>query len=105
MAQDTCVSKEAKSKSFSKSQARHKAWRADGMPARKELGERIGGGWFVFKRNPKSGRISPSKFPFEYADKKLAKDQADVLSALQPGAEFIILQVVATVAAEGRVAA
>jgi len=101
MAQDTCVSKEAKSKSFNK----YNSWLAAGVPARSELGERIGGGWFVFKRNPKSGRISPSKFPFEYADKKLAKDQADVLSALQPGAEFIILQVVATVAAEGRVAA
>lgn len=89
MAQDTCAPKDAKSKSFNK----YKAWLTDGAPARKELGERIGGGWFVFKRNPKTGRIRPSQYPFEYAEKKLALEQADKLSSAHRDCEFIVLHV------------
>lgn len=101
MAQDKCAPKEAKTKKLNK----HKAWLSDGAPVRKELGERIGGGWFVFKRDPKTGRIRPSQFPFEYPDKKKAQAQADHLSDVNPGAEFIILQSVATVFTEKQVAA
>ena len=89
MAQETCVSKEAKSKSFNK----YKQWRKDGLPARTDKGEVIGGGWFVFKRSPKTGRISPSQFPFEYDCKTQAVGQAKILAKQYPGAEFAILQV------------
>lgn len=92
MAQDTCAPKEAKSKSFNK----YKTWLADGVPARKELGERIGGGWFVFKRNPKTGRIRPSQYPFEYSCKSQAMGQAKILAKQFPDVEFIALQSVAS---------
>lgn len=89
MAQETCAPKEAKSKNKKKSK-----WQQDGCPARSELGERIGGGWFIFKRDPKTGRIRPSFTPFEYPSKKLATEQAHHLSKSSDGAEFAVLQVV-----------
>lgn len=96
MAQDKCAPKEAKKKKFN----RHQAWLDDGVPVRDEKGEVIGGGWFVFKRNPKTGRISPARFPFEYPDQDAAQKQAAILSTHNGGDEFIVVQSVASVAVE-----
>lgn len=53
--------------------------------------ETIGGGFFVFRRHRKSGRIHPSQWPFEHASAEAAAVQAKKLADANPGNEFIVV--------------
>jgi len=66
-------------------------WFKDGRPE-----EKIGGGYFVFRRHRGSQRIAPAKLPFEYSTIEAASAQADKLAYMFPGQKFDILQVVET---------
>lgn len=54
-------------------------------------GEKIGGGFFIFRRHRKSGRIHPSPWPFEHADAESAVAQAKKLAIGNVGHEFIVV--------------
>ena len=56
-------------------------------------GERIGGGYFVFRRGDGTGRIRPSPWPFEHPTICAAKREADKLAKMQPGFQFDVVQV------------
>ncbi|MDB6178965.1 hypothetical protein PAF17_15850 [Paracoccus sp. Z330] len=54
--------------------------------------EKIGGGFFVFSRHPDSGRIRPSRFPFEHPDYASAKAALDRIKENQADREYGIFQ-------------
>lgn len=51
-------------------------------------GEQIGGGFVVFGRDLKTGRIFPSPCPYEHPSKDAAMEEAKRLSMLCPGKLF-----------------
>jgi hypothetical protein len=56
--------------------------------SRTGLGEKIGGGFFVFRRNKESGRIQPGNLPFEHPTAAAALEEAKRLAAKHPGETF-----------------
>lgn len=64
-------------------------WLKNPKKARKS--ETIGGGWWVFRRDDSTGRISPSIWPFEYGNEDDAADQAARLARENPGQVFIVV--------------
>jgi len=70
----------------------HGGWLKNPKKARPN--ETIGGGFFVFRRGDGTGRIRPSMWPFEYASREAAEDQARVLARGQPGYVFDVVAVV-----------
>lgn len=52
------------------------------------LGEVIGGGFFVFRRSKKTGRVTPGKLPFEHPTAAAALEEAKRLAAKHPGDVF-----------------
>lgn len=59
--------------------------------ARKERdGEKIGGGFFVFRRTKGTGRIRVPEWPFEHPDRQSASDECDRLAKQYPGEKFVI---------------
>ena len=61
-------------------------------------GEVIGGGWFVFRRGKKTGRISGSStLPFEHPTFADAAKEAGRLSRQHPGESFVVLHQVSQV--------
>ena len=65
--------------------------------AKNRKNELVGGGWFVFRRGRKGGRIKPSPYPFEHPTRIAALQEALRLSAISPGVQFAVLQVTDTV--------
>lgn len=70
-----------------------KAWH----DARVRRGERVGGGFFVFRRGRTTGRIKidPTKPPYEHASLGDATAEAVRLAKCHPGIEFVVFQQVA----------
>lgn len=64
------------------------------MKQRNKLGEKIGGGYIVLRRNAHTGRFNPNphKPAFEFPSEEAARGQADKLAKKYPGATFSILQ-------------
>ncbi|MBW4710700.1 hypothetical protein KX928_23165 [Roseobacter sp. YSTF-M11] len=60
-------------------------------PRKEREREKIGGGFFIFRRGGRTGRIRPSKWPFEYRNLKDATDRADILARRFPGETFIVV--------------
>lgn len=61
-------------------------------PAKARPNEVIGGGFFVFSRQPDTHRIHPAKYPFEHPDRGAAETEAGKLAEQFPNREFIIVQ-------------
>ena len=60
--------------------------------SRKRKGEVIGGGYFVYRRGKRTGRISiASKLPFEHPSFEAALQEADRLHALEPKESFGVM--------------
>lgn len=67
-------------------------------PRSERDGEKIGGGFFVFRRGDDTGRIRPSQpWPFEHPTREAAEIQAGRLAAKYPGYRFDVLAVVSRV--------
>lgn len=62
---------------------------ADARLARE--GEKIGGGYFVFRRTSRTGRIRAPEWPFEHPTQGAAEAERDRLSALHPEDSFILV--------------
>jgi len=62
-------------------------------PTKARNGEDIGAGYFVFRRGDGTGRIRPSRWPFEHATICAAKREADSLAKQHPGYQFDVVQV------------
>jgi hypothetical protein len=67
-----------------------KAWH----DARVRRGEKVGGGFFVFRRGRSTGRvkIDPNKPPYEHASLGEATTEAARLAKENPGIEFSVFQ-------------
>lgn len=63
-------------------------------PRKERPGEKIGGGYFVFRRGDGTGRIRPSQWPFEYASLDEAAEQAKKLADANPGYRFDVVSAV-----------
>lgn len=65
--------------------------------SRKEKGEKVGAGWFVFRRGS-NGRIKVNSdkagfwLPFEHPSEKAACDEADALQIRNPDKTFCVLK-------------
>lgn len=70
------------------------------FPKKPRPGEAIGGGFFVFRRGDGTGRVRPSPWPFEHANRAAAEAEAKRLAAKMPGYRFDVLAVVATLTEE-----
>lgn len=56
---------------------------------RKAMGEVVGGGWFVFRRGKKTGRIGAGgQLPFEHGSGEAAYKEAERLARKNPGETF-----------------
>ena len=65
-------------------------------------GEKIGGGYFVFRRHSSSGRIEINPklgLPFEHPNQASALLEAQRLATLCPGKRFCVAQVLDTIEA------
>jgi hypothetical protein len=52
-------------------------------------GEQIGGGWFVFRRSKRTGRVCiATQFPFEHPTREAALTEARRLADLTPGETY-----------------
>lgn len=60
-------------------------------PKANRKGETIGGGWWVFRRGRGTNRIRPSMWPFEYATRELACEQAGRLAEMHPDCMFAVV--------------
>lgn len=56
-------------------------------------GEKIGGGFFVFRRGDFANRIRISDLPFEHPNYESAQKEAERLSAANPGMRYDVLGV------------
>lgn len=54
-------------------------------------GEKIGGGFFVFRRGKRTGRVACGALPFEHANMMAAIRECDRLAALHPGEKFVVV--------------
>lgn len=59
-----------------------------GKPRMKREGEKVGAGFFVFRRGRTSKRIKMSFIPFEHPTLESAHAEAERLCALHPGQTF-----------------
>lgn len=76
--------------------ARHRGpWLPD--PTKERTGEKIGGGYFVFRRGDDTKRIRPNSWPFEHPTEEAAVTEAERLSKEWPGYDFDIVHVIRTV--------
>lgn len=63
------------------------------MKERTKFGEKIGGGFFVFRRGKRTGRISAgNSLPLEHASLGAAVAEADRLTDIKPGERFAVFQ-------------
>lgn len=53
--------------------------------------EKIGGGFFVFRRNPETGRVAPGSLPHEHPTRDAAVTEATRLAMQNRGATFVVL--------------
>ena len=56
-------------------------------------GEKIGGGYFIFRRGKGSGRIRAPEYPFEHPTEQAARDELERLRQQYPNEIFQIAQV------------
>ncbi|MCA8886686.1 MAG: hypothetical protein KDA35_08675 [Hyphomonadaceae bacterium] len=61
------------------------------MKERTQKGERIGGGFFVFRRGKKSNRVHPGAFPFEHCTMMAAINECQRLARANPGETYIVV--------------
>ena len=59
-------------------------------PRKEREGEKIGGGFFVFRRTGGTGRIRVPEWPFEHPTRESAEAERDRLSNLYFGEKFVI---------------
>jgi hypothetical protein len=69
-------------------------------PQKNRAGEKVGGGWFVFRRGRRTGRIRPSNFPFEHPTQESAMLEARRLAYAHPGLRFCVIGQFADVSVE-----
>ena len=69
-------------------------------PQKSRKDEEIGGGYFVFRRGSRTGRVMPSPWPFEHPTIWSATREADKLAAMKPGYQFDVLEVCYSACAE-----
>jgi hypothetical protein len=64
------------------------------MEAKERKGEKIGGGWFVFRRGKKTGRIACKRnaLPFEHPTFYAATMEAERLASVYKGERFVVLR-------------
>lgn len=63
------------------------------LPIAPRDNETIGGGFFVFKRGDRTGRIGiATRFPFEHGSLEQALAEAERLAALHPGKTFEVFK-------------
>lgn len=72
-----------------KSKTKRRTWLKD--PTKPRKGEVIGGGFFVFRRGDRTGRIRPKTWPFEHASFDAATTEAQRLSNMFPGEKFVVI--------------
>ena len=65
-------------------------WLAD--PRKERPGEKIGGGFFVFRRGEGTKRVRAANWPFEYPSLEAAQEGRDRLVGKFPGERFIIMK-------------
>lgn len=61
------------------------------MKERTDMGEKIGGGFLVFRRGKTSRRIHAAPLPFEHATLMKAINECERLAALHPGERYIVV--------------
>ena len=54
-------------------------------------GEKIGGGFFVFRRTGRTGRIRPPEWPFEHPTLEAAQAEAARLAEKHPKERFVVV--------------
>ena len=64
------------------------------VQSRKDKGEIIGGGFLIFRRGKKTGRIGIKKnvIAFEHGDLISALSEVDRLTAENPGEKFVVFK-------------
>lgn len=74
-------------------------------PMKTRNGEKIGGGWWVFRRGDDTGRVRVPVWPYEHGSHESACDEAIRLAKQYPGEMFVIVCVGGGVqaTAEGKV--
>lgn len=62
------------------------------LPPRSERGEVIGGGYIIFRRGKKTGRVGykPHSYPFEHGSLESAEKEVQRLMDENPGERFSI---------------
>lgn len=61
------------------------------MKERSKFGEKIGGGYFVFRRGKKTGRIAHgNNLPLEHPTLESAKKESDRLASINEGEKFAV---------------
>ncbi len=63
-------------------------------------GEKIGAGFFVFRRGDSTNRIRPSQLPFEHPSKEAALAEAVRLAGVRPGYSFDVFERVSSIRKE-----
>ena len=63
-------------------------------PMKNRPGEKIGAGYFVFRRGERTNRIRPAGFPFEHETHEGAMAEARRLAAMFPGYTFQVFGIV-----------
>jgi hypothetical protein len=59
-------------------------------PRKERPGETIGGGFFVFRRTAKTGRIRVPEWPFEHPNRAAAEAERDRLASMHPNETFVV---------------
>lgn len=62
-------------------------------PMKTRQGEKIGGGWFVFRRGDRTGRVRVSQWPYEHPTRESAVAEASRLAMEAPGYRYEVLRV------------
>lgn len=66
----------------------------DNLPAKTRKGETIGGGFLIFRRGKRTGRIGVKlkSLPFEHGSLESAQTEVERLTKANPGETFVIFQ-------------
>lgn len=62
-----------------------------GKPFYVRKGEKVGGGFFVFRRGTHGNRVKPSNLPFEHPSYESALAELERLKVIHPYQKFVIL--------------
>lgn len=66
----------------------------DNLPAKPRKGEVIGGGFLIFRRGKRTGRVGVKmkSLPFEHGSLESAQTEVERLTKANPGERFVIFQ-------------